>query len=98
MNLDAADLAGLEVDIENLEPLGRDVAKMLIEHIRGMEDDVETANKRVETAIDNAKDAAIYLKQLRHLLDEHTELPHGVDVKADELEEALDKITEGLEE
>jgi hypothetical protein len=98
MNLDAADLAGLEVDIENLEPLGRDVAKMLIEHIRGMEDDVETANKRVEVAIDNAKDSLTILKQLRHLLDEESELPHGVDTKADELEAAIDKITEGLEE
>ena len=97
MNFDAADLACLEIDVENLDPLGRDIAKMLIDRIRDMEDDVETAERRSELAIDDAKDALIILKQLRQVLDGHNDLDHNVDTKADELEEALDKITEGRE-
>ncbi len=95
MRLDAADLALLEIDIEALDPLGRDIAKLLIEHIRGTEDDVETADRRSELAIDDAKDALLILKKLRHEID------GDVSCKADdiayELQDALDRIAMGRE-
>ncbi len=97
MRLDAADLAILEIDVEKLEPLGRDVAKMLIDRIRDDEELVYTSDRRVELAIDGAKDALLILKQLRHTLDEQSDLPRVVDEKADELEETLDRICEGRE-
>ncbi len=66
MILDAADLALLEIDIENLDPLGRDVAKMLIEHIRYLEERVQEKQQEWD-------DIRVRCNELEEELDELSE-------------------------
>jgi hypothetical protein len=89
VRLDAADLALLEIDIEALDPLGRDIAKLLLDRIREDEDRVDVAERALDAARDEASDAEIALNYLRPYL---RHVPIEAERKADDVERCLDRI------
>lgn len=92
MRLDAADLAILELDVEKLDPLARDVAKTLIDRIREDDDTVERATKGIEEARRKATDAASALSKLVEKLDDDWTI--DIARLTDEIETALENIQE----
>ena len=86
MILDAADLALLEIEIENLSPIGREVAQLLIDRIRGDADAVDASRRALEVIDDHAKDAEIALDHLRQYINDEA------DKYADTIEESLDAV------
>ena len=89
--LDAADLAILEIDIQKLDPLARNVAQLLIDMVRGQRDASEAAATALGVARDHATDAGKALTKLREHLKE---APVEADDLADTIEEELDAIQE----
>lgn len=91
MILDVADLAVLEVDVENLEPLGRELAKVLIAEIRRRDEESDDFERKHELAVDDAKDALKILARLRHELNELDGSDKADDL-ADDIDTTLNRI------
>jgi hypothetical protein len=86
MHLDAADLAGIEIDSNATE-----LERRLVEEIRWYQEEDERIRAELTKAKDEAKDAGIALGHLRSYL---TDPQLEADRYADEIEECLDNIQE----
>ncbi len=85
MRLDAADLALLEIDSEKLEPLGRDLVRLLLEQIRYLQDDAKDAAAdhdhilvEMQADLDEAGGAEKALSEARELAREIQDLTHRI--------------------
>ena len=86
MLLDAADLAGIEID-----PNATELERRLVEEIRYYREEIERVGDLLVRARDEAKDAGIALKHLQTYL---TDAPIEADRYADSIDECLDNIRE----
>lgn len=85
MRLDAADLALLEIDSEKLEPLGRDLVRLLLEQIRYLQDDAKDAKAdhdhalvEMQANVDEANGAEQALSEARELAREIRDLAYRI--------------------
>jgi len=87
--LDSADLALLEIDLQNLDPLSRGVAQMLLDIVRNQRERVAAAERERDEARGHAGDAMAHLNRLRNYL---TDAPLEADQAADAVERVLQAI------